>query len=743
MKNKKRLNFNDFKLATKMSLITGTILSVSLILLIAISAVQASSALSKAINGEFTGIAKTNGLMVQSIISDATGTARELQDYLNSVYSKKQSGGGDWTGEPKKSHIYNAQLTESNYVIETYVMNTAWAALNNNENLYGVGAFFEPGQFDPSVKDYSVYVDRNDMKNKTAQSLGAYSEYSQNDYYKVAKETKAPFLTDPFDYKGTMMSTIAFPIMRGDNVIGVVLADISLSNFSKIKTTDSKYPTMYVDIYTEGNIISFDSISSDNIGKNLEEMLPASEYNKIVTMQKDKQEFHVDTKRTDGTYESRHYYPITCESQTWWASSSLDKSDLNKDVFKIVITMIIMAILAIGFIVTVVTIVMNKTLRPISGIVTAAKNIAAGDLDIHLEIKSNDEIGVLSRTFVVMADNLKLIIQDINHLLGEMANGNFKVRTDNEDKYIGAYRYLLEAMRNIRFTLSDALLEIDRASEQVATGATQVSDAAQALSQGATEQASSIEELSATITDIADRVRQNAANASEANSLSQEASDGVLAGNQKMRDMIAAMNHIANTSNEIGKIIKTIDDIAFQTNILALNAAVEAARAGSAGKGFAVVADEVRNLAGKSAEAAKNTTTLIENAITAIGNGTKIAGETAEALRLVVEKSNISAVRIAEIAEASTAQSDAIMKVTTGIDQISAVVQTTSATSEESAATSEELSAQAVTLKTLVGKFKLIDTRTDVFGMKPESNEQPESTETYEAPVEENPYSKY
>ena len=296
MKNKTYFKFNDLKLAAKTSITTGMILIVSLTLLIAITAVFASNAISKAINGEFTGIAAQNGLMVQSTINDAAGTAKDLQDYLNRVYNNNTAA-SDWKNINRKSKVYNAQLKEVNYEVENYILNSAWAAVNNSEDLYGVGAFFEPGQFDPAVKDYSVYVDREDAKNNTAQSLGAYSEYSNQDYYRVAKETKAPFLTDPFDYKGTMMSTIAFPIMNGDQVIGVILADINVSNFSKIKTTDSKYPSMYVDIYTEGNMIAFDSKSSDSIGKKLEDLIPSSEYKKIVDMQKNKKEFHVETKK--------------------------------------------------------------------------------------------------------------------------------------------------------------------------------------------------------------------------------------------------------------------------------------------------------------------------------------------------------------------------------------------------------------------------------------------------------------
>ncbi|MEG2769394.1 MAG: methyl-accepting chemotaxis protein, partial [Oscillospiraceae bacterium] len=244
-------------------------------------------------------------------------------------------------------------------------------------------------------------------------------------------------------------------------------------------------------------------------------------------------------------------------------------------------------------------------------------------------------------------------------------------------------------------------------SEQVASGSDQVSSGAQALSQGATEQASSIEELSATIQAVSNQIKDNANNAKMASELSSMAGKEVQNGNEHMQSMIVAMEDISSTSNKIGKIIKTIDDIAFQTNILALNAAVEAARAGSAGKGFAVVANEVRNLAGKSAEAAKNTTSLIESSINAVANGTKIADETAMSLKVVVEKSNLVLQKVEEIAEASAEQANSVVQITTGVDQISAVIQTNSATAEESAAASEELSSQSQMLKDLVGKFTL------------------------------------
>ncbi len=411
----------------------------------------------------------------------------------------------------------------------------------------------------------------------------------------------------------------------------------------------------------------------------------------------------------------REYYSALLDIQNYLMNINDDAVDNAKMLYDNsmksasfeVYFLVIISIIAL-IITSLLSIYITRSLtKPILEIEKAADDMTNGNLNINIAYKSNDELGSLSNSMRNMTTMIKEIINDISFGLTELGNGNFTVESKAQEHYIGDFKPLLESIHKIITNLTYTLSEINQSSDQVAVGSDQVSSSAQSLSQGSTEQASSVEELSASINEISTKISQNAKNATEASMQTKQASIEIAASNKQMEKMIDAMKDISENSAKIQNIIKTIDNIAFQTNILALNAAVEAARAGTAGKGFAVVAEEVRNLAIKSADAAKDTSTLIGESIVSVENGAKLADETAKSMLNIVNGSNLVSSLVDNIAAASTEQADAVSQITMGIDQISSVIQTNSATAEESAAASEELNGQALVLKSLVHKFRL------------------------------------
>ncbi len=369
--------------------------------------------------------------------------------------------------------------------------------------------------------------------------------------------------------------------------------------------------------------------------------------------------------------------------------------------------MIIAAAVAALFVIFIALRLIASITKPVKQVSVALKGFSMGQLDIPVTYKSRSELGGMCDALRTSQHVLTELISDECHILDEMASGNFDVKTKDENIYVGALGNILKSIRAINRNLSDAIGQIMQGAEQVASEAMQVSNGSQSLAQGSTEQASSVEQLASTIVEISNNSKNNAHNSEHASAQSKLAGRQVEESVRLMGEMVLAMEKISSSSNEIGKIIATIENIAFQTNILALNAAVEASRAGEVGKGFAVVAEEVRGLAAKSDEAAKATKNLIEHSILTVNEGSGIVKSVSDSLTKTVEISNNVLEAVHSITQATAEEAESIEQVTRGVNEISCVVQTNSATSEEFAATSAEMSNQAALMKDILSRFTL------------------------------------
>ncbi|MFV0313776.1 MAG: methyl-accepting chemotaxis protein [Anaerotignum sp.] len=522
-------------------------------------------------------------------------------------------------------------------------------------------------------------------------------------WYDAIMESNGVAISEPYVDASTQESviTVAAPIQNGGQIVGAVGVDILVDKITPLITALEMGETGYFTVVTKGNTVLYHR-NPDYIMKSVED-LPVEQVAKDMLL-------YNTTAVNDYVVNGNriHGYNAPIGETGWKVVSSLPDDEYAEPFLKVQTILIIMCTLVMLISCAIIIIASKNVVKPLRKLADIADRISEGDLDVEIDVKTSDETGMVATSFEKTVVRLKGYIEYINEISDLLKDiGQGKLHLDFKQAYDGEFAIVKEALIGTTEMLSDTLTQISLASEQVASGSDQVSGGAQALSQGATEQASSIEELSATMNDISSQIKLTAENATKARDIAQSAAVTTSTGQEQMQHMVEAMEEITRTSNEIGKIIKNIDDIAFQTNILALNAAVEAARAGSAGKGFAVVADEVRNLASKSAESAKNTSALIESALDAINKGTQIVHQTATSLEEIVQGAGQTGEIIQHIADASVEQAEAITQVNMGVEQIASVVQTNSATAEEQAAASEELSAQAQMLKELLARFSL------------------------------------
>lgn len=562
----------------------------------------------------------------------------------------------------------------------------------------------------------SYGMTRGNLLDANGISLFDGNDYSDREYFKLAMQGECNVSTPVrSQVTGELSIVVAGPLWLGGEpntqVIGVVyfIPDENFLNdiVSSIHVTENSYP--YI-IDKNGNTIADpdkSKVLNENIieeaknDKSLEEL--ANYYNKMIAGESGVGEYEVyGIKKIFG------YAPIN-GTDGWSLGLGIPKSDMMGPVYisiavtivLIVITILIGVVISIRFAASIG--------NPIKICVDRISLLARGDINSPIpHINLQDETGLLVKETANIVDILRNLIGDMRYMLGEMADGNFTVHSKNRSYYIGDYQPLFVSMRKIRDDLNSTLSQIHIASEQVSIGSDQVSTGSQSLAQGATEQASSVEELSATINDIANISQKTAELALDAQSSVNEASEELTESNVCINKLSEIMQDISNSSSEVSKIISTIEDIAFQTNILALNAAVEAARAGEAGKGFSVVADEVRNLASKSDLAAKATKEMIEKTVVSIEDGANMMQQVTSVVENVIKTASKAVNNMSSVSDAVQQQHISISQITQGIDQISCVVQTNSATAEESAAASEELSAQADMLKNLVKKFNLM-----------------------------------
>ncbi len=491
---------------------------------------------------------------------------------------------------------------------------------------------------------------------------------------------------------------------RGGAVRGVAAADLYLDSISKIVSG--------IQLEKTGGIFLVDTLTDTIIGHQ-DPAMTGKNLNHIGSEMYDYAAEQIRGGKTGlSVYDNTYIQIADVPGSNWKAVAYVSRSEVLQELYELAVAILVLAALAVSAMLLLIIIQVRRVIgRPVTELSRVATQIAEGELNQEIHYQSNDELGVLANNFNQVTVRLRdyvRYIDEISRTLYEIAEGNLAFSLEND--YTGEFAKIKRSLDEISSALNGTMGQLRSASRDVAAGAELVSSGAITLSQGSTEQSAEVDTLASHIDSVSDSIHKVAQGAREADRIAHSVKEGLLGSNDKMKNLTEVIQKISDNSTEINKIVKTIEDIAFQTNILALNAAVEASRAGEAGKGFAVVADEVRRLAGKSSEAAQETTILLGQTVKSMNEGVHAAQNTSDAILTVVTQADNMSNLVSGIAEYTKQQAANTEEITHGIEQIASVVQSNASTAEASAAASEELSSQATMLREMVAKFKLKET---------------------------------
>ncbi|MEY8320681.1 methyl-accepting chemotaxis protein [Lachnospiraceae bacterium 46-61] len=612
--------------------------------------------------------------------------------------------------------------------------NALVGVLSGDKNFTTVFAYFEQNAIaDANGEPYSVhqreiayeaivYPDETGNGITYEKHEDAFDNFDK-EYYKQIKSSGKPYVMEPYIYqlRGTediMMISIIAPIYDANgDFLGVAGCDVALNDMQSQQYASTGYKSTHMVALSEDKTILLDTKNNDYVGKNADEV----GYTNITS----------DTDKVkampDGAYLNSNYVvndditnfatmkkgvsvtvPLKLDSGNgnyWTLYMAMDSVEFNaaiiKDSIKLMIALAVFGIVLLYIIYRII----KNSLRPITYITAGAAELEKGNLKINIDVDTNDELGRLAKGINHISETMNNYVQDISQQLSSMASNNMDIEI--KQKYIGDFIPIQTSIEQIAESLNETLHRITVSADDVASGSVSVSDGAQILSKGALEQEAAIEELAVSIESLSDDVKANADDAQKMSSIVKEVGENIETSNQEMKQLVEAMADIRTSSAGIEQILKTIGEIARQTNLLSLNASIEAARAGLAGKGFAVVADEIRNLAEKSGEALQQTSELIENSFESVKRGTNIADETAKSLFAVVEGAKEISGSVDKISIASQNQKRVLEELVKSIDLIAEVVQSNTNAVQESVSTSEKLSEQSKLLHRLINKFHL------------------------------------